>query len=109
MSGYPTIDENRNVPTADGVEMSWRLENKARYLEGLADATVGGTRAFFDERKHLLSSRSEETLALLSAFRARHGILPRLSDISLAMIALNFAAAIAFFCFGTIEKAVWAK
>lgn len=48
-------------------------------------------------------------LALLSAFRAQAGIVSRLSDISLAFIVLNTAAAIAFFYFVTGRKAVWAR
>jgi cellulose synthase/poly-beta-1,6-N-acetylglucosamine synthase-like glycosyltransferase len=48
-------------------------------------------------------------LALLSMFRAKAGIVSRLSDISLAFIVLNTAAAVAFVYFITGRKAVWAR
>jgi hypothetical protein len=48
-------------------------------------------------------------LAVLSIFRAGFGIISRLSDISLAFIILNTAAAVAFFYFITGRKAVWAR
>jgi hypothetical protein len=48
-------------------------------------------------------------LAALSTFRARVGIVSRLADISLAFIVLNTAAAVAFICFITCRKAVWAR
>jgi len=49
------------------------------------------------------------TLAMLSAFRAEVGIVSRLSNISLAFVVLNAAAAIAFIYFITGRKAAWAR
>ena len=49
------------------------------------------------------------SLAALSIFRARVGIVSRLSDIPLTFIVLNTAAAVAFFYFATGRKAVWAR
>ena len=48
-------------------------------------------------------------LALLSMFRAKVGIVSWLSDISLAFIVLNTAAAVAFIYFITGRKAVWTR
>jgi cellulose synthase/poly-beta-1,6-N-acetylglucosamine synthase-like glycosyltransferase len=48
-------------------------------------------------------------LAVLSIFRTKVGIISRLSDISLAFIVLNIAAAVAFLYFITGRKAVWAR
>jgi len=48
-------------------------------------------------------------LATLSALRAKVGFLSRLSNISLAFIVLNTAAAVAFIYFITGRKAVWAR
>jgi poly-beta-1,6-N-acetyl-D-glucosamine synthase len=48
-------------------------------------------------------------LAALSIFRAKVGIVARLSDISLAFLVLNTAAAVAFIYFVTGRKAVWAR
>jgi biofilm PGA synthesis N-glycosyltransferase PgaC len=48
-------------------------------------------------------------LAGLSIFRAKVGIVSRLSDISLTFIVLNSAAAVAFLYFITGRKAVWAR
>jgi cellulose synthase/poly-beta-1,6-N-acetylglucosamine synthase-like glycosyltransferase len=48
-------------------------------------------------------------LATLSALRAKVGFLSRLSNISLAFILLNTAAAVAFIYFITGRKAVWAR
>jgi len=48
-------------------------------------------------------------LAALSLFRARVGIVSRLSDISLTFIVLNAAAAVAFFNFVAGRRAVWAR
>ncbi len=48
-------------------------------------------------------------LAALSLFRARVGIVARLSDIPLTFIVLNTAAAVAFIYFVTGKKAVWAR
>ncbi len=48
-------------------------------------------------------------LAVLSMYRAKVGIVSRLSDISLAFIVLNTAAAVAFVYFITGRKAVWAR
>jgi cellulose synthase/poly-beta-1,6-N-acetylglucosamine synthase-like glycosyltransferase len=47
--------------------------------------------------------------AALSIFRAKIGILSRLSDIPLTFIVLNTAAVVAFFYFVTGRKAVWAR
>jgi poly-beta-1,6-N-acetyl-D-glucosamine synthase len=49
------------------------------------------------------------SLAALNIFRARIGIVSRLSDISLTFIVLNTAAAVAFLYFITGRKAVWAR
>jgi len=49
------------------------------------------------------------SLAALSIFRAKIGIVSRLSDISLTFIVLNTAAAVAFIYFITGRKAVWAR
>ena len=49
------------------------------------------------------------SLAALSIFRARIGIVSRLSDISLTFIVLNTAAAVAFLYFISGRKAVWAR
>jgi len=49
------------------------------------------------------------TLAALSALRARVGFLSRLSNISLAFMVLNMAAAVAFIYFITGRKAEWAR
>jgi cellulose synthase/poly-beta-1,6-N-acetylglucosamine synthase-like glycosyltransferase len=49
------------------------------------------------------------SLAALSLFRAKVGIISRLSDISLTFIVLNTAAAVAFVYFITGRKAVWAQ
>jgi poly-beta-1,6-N-acetyl-D-glucosamine synthase len=48
-------------------------------------------------------------LAMLAPSRANTGFLSRLSDISLAFIVLNGAAAVAFIYFITGRKAVWAR
>jgi biofilm PGA synthesis N-glycosyltransferase PgaC len=48
-------------------------------------------------------------LAILSAFRAQVGVVSRLSNISLAFLVLNAAAAIAFIYFITGRKAAWAR
>jgi len=48
-------------------------------------------------------------LAALSIFRAKVGIVSRLSDIPLTFIVLNTAAAVAFIYFITGRKAVWAR
>ena len=48
-------------------------------------------------------------LATLSAVRVKVGFLSRLSNISLAFIVLNTAAAVAFIYFITGRKAVWAR
>src|SRR5205807_1842564 len=48
-------------------------------------------------------------LAALSIFRAKVGIVARLSDISLAFLVLNTAAAVAFIYFVTGRKVVWAR
>ena len=48
-------------------------------------------------------------LATLSALRAKVGFLSRLSNISLAFLVLNTAAAVAFIYFITGRKAVWAR
>jgi biofilm PGA synthesis N-glycosyltransferase PgaC len=48
-------------------------------------------------------------LAALSAVRAKVGFLSRLSNISLAFIVLNTAAAVAFIYFITGRKAEWAR
>jgi cellulose synthase/poly-beta-1,6-N-acetylglucosamine synthase-like glycosyltransferase len=48
-------------------------------------------------------------LAMLTPMRAKTGFLSRLSDISLAFIVLNVAAAVAFAYFITGRKAVWAR
>jgi biofilm PGA synthesis N-glycosyltransferase PgaC len=48
-------------------------------------------------------------LAILSAPRAQVGIVSRLSNISLAFLVLNAAAAIAFLYFITGRKAAWAR
>src|SRR5882762_2009059 len=49
------------------------------------------------------------SLAALSIFRGKIGIVSRLSDISLTFIVLNTAAAVAFIYFITRRKAVWAQ
>jgi len=49
------------------------------------------------------------SLAALNIFRARIGMVSRLSDISLTFIVLNTAAAVAFLYFITGRKAVWAR
>jgi biofilm PGA synthesis N-glycosyltransferase PgaC len=49
------------------------------------------------------------SLAALSIFRGRVGIVSRLSNISLTFIVLNTAAAVAFLYFITGRKAVWAR
>ena len=49
------------------------------------------------------------TLAMLSALRTKIGFLSRISNISLAFIVLNTAAALAFIYFITGRKAVWAR
>jgi poly-beta-1,6-N-acetyl-D-glucosamine synthase len=49
------------------------------------------------------------SFAVLNIFRARIGIVSRLSDISLTFIVLNTAAAVAFLYFITGRKAVWAS
>jgi poly-beta-1,6-N-acetyl-D-glucosamine synthase len=48
-------------------------------------------------------------LACLSVFQAKLGIVTRLSNISLAFIVLNTAAAVAFIYFITGKKAVWTR
>jgi cellulose synthase/poly-beta-1,6-N-acetylglucosamine synthase-like glycosyltransferase len=48
-------------------------------------------------------------LAVLTPLRAKTGFLSRLSNISLAFIVLNAAAAVAFIYFITGKKAVWAR
>jgi biofilm PGA synthesis N-glycosyltransferase PgaC len=48
-------------------------------------------------------------LAMLSALRAKVGFLSRISNISLAFILLNTAAAVAFVYFITGRKAVWVR
>ena len=48
-------------------------------------------------------------LAVLTALRAKVGFLSRLSNISLAFMVLNTAAAVAFIYFITGRKAVWAR
>jgi len=48
-------------------------------------------------------------LSALRIFRARVGIISRLSDIPLTFIVLNAAAAVAFIYFVTGRKAVWAR
>jgi hypothetical protein len=48
-------------------------------------------------------------LAILSALRARVGVVSRLSNIAFAFLVLNAAAAIAFFYFITGRKAAWAR
>jgi biofilm PGA synthesis N-glycosyltransferase PgaC len=48
-------------------------------------------------------------LAVLGLFRAKFGIVSRLSDISLAFLVLNAAAAVAFVYFITGRKALWAR
>jgi len=49
------------------------------------------------------------SLAALSIFRAKIGIVSRMSDISLTFIVLNTAAAVAFIYFITGRKVVWAR
>jgi cellulose synthase/poly-beta-1,6-N-acetylglucosamine synthase-like glycosyltransferase len=49
------------------------------------------------------------TLATLSALRAQTGFLSRISNIALAFILLNTAAAVAFIYFITGRKTVWAR
>jgi cellulose synthase/poly-beta-1,6-N-acetylglucosamine synthase-like glycosyltransferase len=49
------------------------------------------------------------TLAILTALRAKLGVLTRLSNISFAFIVLNTAAAVALIYFITGRKAVWAR
>jgi poly-beta-1,6-N-acetyl-D-glucosamine synthase len=49
------------------------------------------------------------TLAILTALRAKLGVLTQLSNISLAFIVLNTAAAVALIYFITGKKAVWAR
>ena len=49
------------------------------------------------------------SLAALSVFRTKAGIVSRLSDISLAFVVLNTAAAVAFFYFIAGRKVVWAR
>ena len=49
------------------------------------------------------------TLATLSVLRAQVGFLSRMSNISLAFILLNTAAAVAFIYFITGRKAVWMR
>jgi biofilm PGA synthesis N-glycosyltransferase PgaC len=48
-------------------------------------------------------------LAILTALRTKLGVLTRLSNISLAFIVLNTAAAVALIYFITGKKAVWAR
>jgi hypothetical protein len=48
-------------------------------------------------------------LAVLSIFRAKVGVVSRLSAISLAFVVLNAAAAVAFIYFITGRKAEWAR
>jgi biofilm PGA synthesis N-glycosyltransferase PgaC len=48
-------------------------------------------------------------LAVLSIFRAKVGVVSRLSAISLAFVVLNTAAAVAFIYFITGRKAVWTR
>jgi biofilm PGA synthesis N-glycosyltransferase PgaC len=48
-------------------------------------------------------------LAASSIFRARLGFVSRISDVALAFIVLNGAAAVAFVYFVTGRKAVWAR
>jgi hypothetical protein len=48
-------------------------------------------------------------LATLTALHAKFGFLSRLSNISLAFIVLNAAAAVAFIYFITGRKGVWAR
>ena len=48
-------------------------------------------------------------LACLSVFPAKLGIVTRLSNISLAFIVLNTAAAVAFIYFITGKKALWTR
>jgi poly-beta-1,6-N-acetyl-D-glucosamine synthase len=48
-------------------------------------------------------------LAMLTPMRAKTGFLSRFSDISLAFIVLNAAAALAFIYFITGRKAAWAR
>jgi biofilm PGA synthesis N-glycosyltransferase PgaC len=48
-------------------------------------------------------------LAVLSIFRAKVGVVSRLSAISLAFVVLNTAAAVAFIYFITGRKAAWAR
>jgi hypothetical protein len=49
------------------------------------------------------------SLAALSIFRTKAGIVSRLSDISLAFVVLNTAAAVAFIYFISGRKVVWAR
>jgi len=49
------------------------------------------------------------SLAALSIFRTRAGIVSRLSDISFAFVVLNAAAAVAFIYFIAGRKVVWAR
>jgi poly-beta-1,6-N-acetyl-D-glucosamine synthase len=49
------------------------------------------------------------TLAILTALRAKLGVLTGLSNISLAFIVLNTAAAVALIYFITGKKAVWVR
>jgi poly-beta-1,6-N-acetyl-D-glucosamine synthase len=48
-------------------------------------------------------------LALLGLLRGKHGFISRLSDVSLAFLVLNAAAAVAFVYFITGRKAVWTR
>jgi hypothetical protein len=48
-------------------------------------------------------------LAILSAFRVQVGIVSRLSNISLAFLVLNSAAAIALVYFITGKKDIWSR
>ena len=49
------------------------------------------------------------TLAALGLSRAKFGLVSRLSDISLAFLVLNAAAAVAFVYFITGRKAIWSR
>jgi hypothetical protein len=49
------------------------------------------------------------TLAASTALHAKAGVLSRLSNISLAFILLNTAAAVALFYFLTGRKSLWAR
>jgi hypothetical protein len=49
------------------------------------------------------------TLAALGLFRGKFGLVSRLSDIALAFLVLNAAAAVAFVYFITGRKAIWER